>query len=68
MGKLLDFIKGSPSPKPIEVKPIYDTSKVLIYTYEYNLLRVAAFERGKRREAIKKLKTFVAWRLANREK
>jgi hypothetical protein len=30
-------------------------------------LRVAAYQRGKRQEAIKKLQEFTAWRLANRE-
>lgn len=67
MGKLLNFIKGSPSPKPIGKEPKYDTRTELVYSYELNLLRVAAYQRGKRQEAIKKLKDFTAWRLANRE-
>lgn len=67
MGKLLDFIKGSPSPKPIGKEPKYDMRTELVYSYELNLLRVAAYQKGKRQEALKKIKDFVAWRIANRE-
>lgn len=51
--------------KKKKVEPIYDTRQEMVYTYELNLLRIAAFEKGRREEAIKKLKTFMNWRLSN---
>ncbi len=62
MGRLLNFFKGK-SPTP---KPVYDTRMEMVYSYELQLLRLAAWEKGEREEALKKLKTFTAWRLANR--
>lgn len=46
-------------------EPNYDTRLELVYSYELNLLRVAAFNKGKRAEAQKKLKEFTVWRLNN---
>lgn len=65
--KLLERIKGSPSPKPIGKEPKYDMRTEVVYSYELNLLRTAAYQKGKRQEALKKIKEFMAWRLANRE-
>lgn len=53
--KLLDKIKGSPTPKRF----------VVISAEEYDLLKVAAWEKGKRAEAQRKLKTLNAWKLRN---
>ena len=61
MGRLLNFFKGK-SPTP---KPVYDTRMEMVYSYELQLLRLAAWEKGEREGALKKLKTFTAWRLAN---
>jgi hypothetical protein len=60
MFNLLKRIKGSPSPKPK-----YDEVRTVVYTYELELLRVAAFNKGERKDAINKLKAFQAWRLSN---
>lgn len=43
----------------------YDTRQEMVYSYELELLRIAAFNKGEREEAIKKLKTFTSWRLSN---
>lgn len=61
MRKLLSFFKKSPAPQTV-----YDTRMEMVYSYELQLLRLAAWEKGEREEALKKLKTFTAWRLANR--
>ena len=53
--RLLDKIKGSPTPKRF----------VVISAEEYDLLKVAAWEKGKRAEAQRKLKTLNAWKLRN---
>ena len=47
MGRLLDFIKGSPSPKPIGKEPKYDMRTELVYSYELNLLRTAHIREAK---------------------
>ncbi len=61
MRRLIDLFRGkSPSPKHQ-----YDMRTEMVYSYELNLLRVAAFNKGEREEAIKKLRAFSAWRLAN---
>lgn len=61
MGKLLSFFKKSPTQQAV-----YDTRMEMVYSYELQLLRLAAWEKGEREDALKKLKTFTAWRLANR--
>lgn len=54
MGKLLDKIKSSPAP----------TTRFVCVPYEeYELLKVAAWNRGERAEAQKRLTTLMAWRL-----
>ena len=57
MSKLLEQIKTSPSPKT--------TRFVTIPVEEYELLKVAAWKKGERAEAQRKLKTIYAWKLAN---
>lgn len=58
MRKLLDWIKGSPVPKP-------KTRFVLIPLEEYELLKLATWNKGQRSEAQKKLKTLNAWKIKN---
>lgn len=53
--RLLDKIKGSPAPKRFVVIP----------AEEYDLLKVAAWNKGERAEAQRKLKTLNAWKLRN---
>jgi hypothetical protein len=53
--RLIDKIKGSPTPKRFVVIP----------AEEYELLKVAAWEKGKRAEAQRKLKTLNAWKMNN---
>lgn len=57
--KLLDRIKGSPTPKR------YDMRTEMVYSYEINLLRAYMTHKGQRPEIERKLKAFSAWRLAN---
>lgn len=57
--KLLDRIKGSPTPKR------YDMRTEMVYSYEINLLRAYMTHKGQRPEIERKLKAFLAWRLAN---
>lgn len=58
MRKLLDWIKGSPTPKP-------KTRFVTIPVEEYELLKTAAWNKGERSAAQKKLKVLNAWKLEN---
>lgn len=59
MGKLLDWFKGkSPTPKRQE-------RYVTISYEEYELLQVAAWCKGERAAAQKKLKILNAWKLEN---
>jgi hypothetical protein len=53
--RLIDKIKGSPTPKRFVVIP----------AEEYELLKVAAWEKGERAEAQRKLKTLNAWKIRN---
>ena len=55
--KLLDWVQGSPSPQK------YDTRMEMVYSYELELLRLAAFNKGARADAQQRLKSFNAWRL-----
>ena len=55
--KLLDWVQGSPSPQK------YDMRMEMVYSYELELLRVAAFIKGALADAQKRLKSFNAWRL-----
>ena len=48
-----------------KTQPEYDTKKVVVYNYELELLRQAAYCRGKRKEALDKIKAFTLWRLQN---
>lgn len=52
--RLIDKIKGSPTPKRF----------VTIPAEEYELLKVAAWQKGERAEAQRKLKTLNAWKLS----
>lgn len=53
--RLIDKIKGSPTPKRFVVIP----------AEEYELLKVAAWQKGERVEAQRKLKTLNAWKMRN---
>lgn len=53
--RLIDKIKGSPTPKRFVVIP----------AEEYELLKVAAWQKGERAEAQRKLKTLNAWKMRN---
>ena len=53
--RLIDKIKGSPTPKRFVVIP----------EEEYELLKVAAWQKGERVEAQRKLKTLNAWKMRN---
>lgn len=53
--RLIDKIKGSPTPKRF----------VVILAEEYELLKVAAWQKGERAEAQRKLKTLNAWKMRN---
>lgn len=59
MGKLLDKIKTSPAPT---------TRFVCIPYEEYELLKVAAWSKGERAEAQKRLTTLMAWKLREENK
>ena len=52
--RLIDKIKGSPTPKRFVVIP----------AEEYELLKVAAWQKGERAEAQKKLQILNAWKLS----
>lgn len=59
MRRLLDLFKGkTPTPKKV-------TRFVTIPLEEYELLKLAAWNKGQGAEAQKKLKTLNAWRLSN---
>lgn len=58
MKKLLDWIKNSPTPK---LKKRF----VTIPLEEYELLKTAAWNKGERSAAQKKLRTLNAWKLEN---
>ena len=53
--RLIDKIKGSPTPKRFVVIP----------AEEYELLKVAAWQKGERADAQRKLKTLNAWKMRN---
>lgn len=56
MRKLLDWIKSSPTPKP-------KYRLITIPLEEYELLQIAAWNKGRRAEAQKKLKLLNAGKL-----
>lgn len=60
MKSLLDWIRGTPTPKKR-----FQTRFVTIPLEEYELLKLATWNKGQRAKAQRKLKELSAWKINN---